>query len=414
MKTDVSIVLDTRREKTNQTYPVKLRIYSPLLQKAKMYSAGLEMTEKEFKSVWQTEKPREIYKEDRNFLDTIRVNAVKADKKCEVFSFELFEKKLKRRSGDGKNLIYHYKSQIEELEGLGRYGTAESLRSSLKSIKDFINRDKKKEIANISFNKITPLFLKQYERHMILNGKSKTTVGIYLRGLRTVFNAAIGDNDVSEDIYPFGKSKYSIPKGKAVKKALTKQQIKTLLNAKPQTPEQKKAKDFWFLSFLCNGMNIKDIALLKNKNLSGDLIEFERAKTEHTSDEQTIISVYLTDFSKSIIENYRNKDTSPNKFVFPILDMKLSNEQMHRKIKLFTRFVNQHIKLLAKANGLPEKLSSYWARHSFATLSIQGGASIEFVQEAFGHQNISTTQNYFAGFENETKKQIVESLLNFD
>jgi len=63
---------------------------------------------------------------------------------------------------------------------------------------------------------------------------------------------------------------------------------------------------------------------------------------------------------------------------------------------------------------LPEDISSYYARHTFATLSIQGGASMEFVQESLGHQNISTTQNYFSGFEDETKKQIVESLLNFD
>lgn len=418
MKSDISIVLDTRRKKKNETYPVKLRVYSPTLQIARMYSAGLEMTKKQFESVWLTEKPRKVNQEDRNFLDTIRVQAVEADKKTEPFTFELFEKKLNRRKGDGKNLVYHYDNQIAQLKELGRYSTAESLSSSLKSFNDYLNRDKndeaKKEIKKIPFNKITPLFLEKYESWMIEKGKSKTTVGIYLRALRTVFNKAISENDISEDIYPFGKKKYKIPNGKAVKKALTKQQLKVLFNAEPQTPEQQKAKDFWFLSFLCNGINIKDMALLKNKNIKGDLIEFERAKTEHTTDEQTIISVHLTDYSLSLIEKYRNDDTSPEKYVFSIVDNRMNQESKQRKIKIFTRFVNQHIKLLAKANELPEDISSYYARHTFATLSIQGGASIEFVKEAFGHQNITTTQKYFSGFEDETKKQIIESLLKFD
>lgn len=423
MNTDVSIILDTRRKKKNETFPVKLRVYSPLLQKARMYSAGLEMTKREFESVWETLKTRKENKESRDFLEAIKTRATEAAKKADPFSFEVFEKKLLRRKGDGKNVIYHYQKQIAELKGLGRYGSAESYESSLKSIKEYISNETgistkqtgtKKEITKIPFNKITPLFLKKYENYMVQKAKSKTTIGIYLRALRAVFNVAIKENEVSEDIYPFGKGKYKIPKGKAVKKALSKPQLKVLLNAEAQTPEQEKAKDFWLFSFICNGMNIKDIALLKYKNIQDNRIKFERAKTEHTVDEQTIVQVHLTELAKSIIEKYGNKNTSPEQFVFPILDKRMNKESMQRKIKLFTRYVNQHIKKIAKANDLPDEISTYWARHSFATLSIQGGANMEFVKEAFGHQNITTTQNYFAGFEDETKKQIVESLLNFD
>jgi len=162
-------------------------------------------------------------------------------------------------------------------------------------------------------------------------------------------------------------------------------------------------------------MNINDIALLKYNNIKGESLEFKRAKTRQTAKKKsTTIVVPLTDLSKKIIEKYGNEDKSHEQFIFSIVDKNTDGVGIKRKIKLFTRFVNQHIKLLAKANELPEDISTYWARHSFATLSIQGGASIEFVQEAFGHQNISTTQNYFAGFEDEAKKQIVESLLKFD
>ncbi|MGM0622367.1 MAG: phage integrase SAM-like domain-containing protein [Bacteroidota bacterium] len=302
MKTDVTITQDTRRAKKAKShstckekiYPVKLRVYSPLLKRWKMYSTGFDMTVKEFESVWQTEKPRKIHQEKRNYLDAIRVKAVEAAENCDPFSFETFEKKLLRRKGDGKNVFYHFGEQIKLLKELGRYSTAESYELSLKSIKNYLKDKQKsksktkqeiKEPTSLSFNSINELFLKKYETYMISKGKSKTTVGIYLRNLRAIFNLAINEGEISEDIYPFGKGKYKIPKGRAVKKALTKQQILALIKTEPEIPEQKKAKDFWLFSFICNGINMKDIALLKYKNLKGDRIEFERAKTENTNEQ---------------------------------------------------------------------------------------------------------------------------------
>lgn len=84
-----------------------------------------------------------------------------------------------------------------------------------------------------------------------------------------------------------------------------------------------------------------------------------------------------------------------------------------KKIKNFTRFVNQNLKILAKNNGITDEISSYWARHSFATNLIRSGKSMEIIGEAFGHSDKKTTQNYFAGFDNETKKEISNDLMNF-
>jgi len=59
------------------------------------------------------------------------------------------------------------------------------------------------------------------------------------------------------------------------------------------------------------------------------------------------------------------------------------------------------------------RVSTYWARHSFATNAIRNGASMEFVQESLGHGSLSTTQQYFAGFENEAKRDFFQKLMNF-
>jgi len=251
----------------------------------------------------------------------------------------------------------------------------------------------------------------------IKEGSTRTTVGIYLRPLRAIFKKAI-KTSIKEKItppdYPFGLEEYSIPKGKKVKKAFTKEQLSLLFNAKAPTSEQTKARDFWFFSYTCNGMNIKDICMLRNENMEPESLNFLRAKTKRTKEDQSSVNVILTSFAKSIIEKYRTTDTNPKAFVFGILSHTDTEHEKRNKIQAFTRYINQHIKKLAVSVGITNDISTYFARHSFATLAIQGGASIEFVSEALSHSDIKTTRGYFAGFADLTKKDTQERLMNFD
>lgn len=91
----------------------------------------------------------------------------------------------------------------------------------------------------------------------------------------------------------------------------------------------------------------------------------------------------------------------------------LGSKPKFNMIKNFTRSVNQNLKVLAANNGITEEISSYWARHSFATSMIRSGKSMEIVSEAFGHNDQKTTQKYFAGFDDQTKKDISNDLMNF-
>ena len=91
----------------------------------------------------------------------------------------------------------------------------------------------------------------------------------------------------------------------------------------------------------------------------------------------------------------------------------MTKVEQFKCIKNFTRFINQNLKKLASALEITNSISTYWARHSFATHAIRKGASMEFVGEALDHKNPKTTLGYFAGFEEESKKQLTESLLNF-
>ena len=424
----ISLYLDTRRAKSNNRYPVKIRVFTTSPRKQKLYPTKFDFTEKEFESIWKTVKPRIEYKESRLELNAIEALAIETAKGITPFNFEEFDKKMNRNKGEGQNVFYHYNLTIKQLLRNNQLGTASNYELSAKSLKHFVLHLKGKEIKekkaleaellnikDISFKEISPEWLNRYEKFMIsVQNRSRTTVAIYLRPLRAVFNTALNSKDIDPEFYPFGKRKYQIPSVKNVKKALGKAELKVLMQAEARTPEQAKARDFWFFSYICNGMNIKDIAMLRYGDIQEGKIIFYRAKTINTSkaDSRPVI-VHLTEYAKFIIDKYGNPIKDSKQLIFPILNDEQTEAKKFSTIKNFTRFINQNLKKLAKANNITSEISTYWARHSFATNAIRSGLSMEFVGEALSHSNIKTTQGYFAGFEEENKKELMEKLMEF-
>lgn len=412
----ISIYLDSRRAKENGKFPVKLRVYTSTPRRQKLYPTVFEFSEKEFESIWLTSKPRKEHKEDRSKLNAVEVKAKEVADQLNPFSFDLFEKQLYRKVGDGVRVSYHYNQLIKNLHKRKQIGTANSYEYSQKSLMEFVKGTGRGKFDNLTLFDITPDWLKDYEQYLVDdNGKSIATVGIYLRALRAVFNKAIEEKEIDQDFYPFGKRRYQIPATSNVKKALTKDQLRTLYTSTPETPEQQKAKDFWLFSYFCNGMNTKDVAELRFKDIEDGKIHFVRAKTKRTTKAKLKpVTVYLNEFTTNFISQYGNKNPSPENLVFDIISDNQSTIEQHNAINNFNRYLGQHLKRFGKSIGLPETISPYWARHTFATNSLRKGASMEFMQEAMGHGNKGTTQRYFAGFDDDTKKEFADSLMNFD
>lgn len=408
---NISIVLDKRRKKDDKTFPVKLRVYDCNTQRAKRYATRFSLTEDDFNSVWLTTKPRTQYRDLRNQLDAERIKAVKEARTIEPFDFHLFEKKLYRQSGEGENIVYHYEQIIAELQKDNQFGTASGYDLSLKSIQRFIKYNGKTNTERILFRDITSKWLNEFERFLVKEeNKSLTTVSIYSRCLRAVFNRAIKSRDIDKAQYPFGTEGYQVPAVKRVKKALSNADLKKIFDAKTASVEETRARDFFFFSYSCNGVNVKDIALIKPENIKGDTVKFFRAKTIRTSKENLFeVVIYLTDFAKGVIDKYK----TAGEYLFPILRSDMSEIQKHKAVKNFTRFINQHLKKIALREGVTGDISSYFARHSFSTNAIRSGASMEMVSEALGHADIATTKGYFAGFEDSAKKELMEKLMKF-
>jgi integrase/recombinase XerD len=411
----ISVVLDKRRKNSLGKYPVRLRVFSPSPRTQKLYATEFELTPEEFEKTWNILKPRKAYKGMHDKFRALIAKAKDIEKDLNPFTFKQFEKLMFRGTGEGELIKYHYKEIIRHFSSFNQFGSASNYHLSEKSIVEFLKNNSRESYDKLTFFDITPDWLKRYEHYMTnTKARSITTVSMYLRALRAVFNLAISEGDIDKVNYPFGKRKYQIPASKNIKKALSTDQLKKLFNSVPASPEQQKAKDFWFFSYACSGMNVKDILMLKKQDIKDDRIEFYRAKTIQTSKGNLKpIVVYLNDFAINVIKKYGTKSKKPDAFVFDILSEDLSAEAAHAKVKNFTRYINQHLKKLCKANDLPEDCSPQWARHSFATNAVRNGASMEFVQESLGHGNMKTTQNYFAGFDSDAKKEFSKSLMEF-
>jgi site-specific recombinase XerD len=414
----VSLYHDTRKKKDNGLFPIKIRVYDRVSKKARLYVTDFDLSQKDYNRIFFPEVGQRLRKEEteiRQDLESLKAYYFEKINGLRSFTFEELEKSLEVKSGDTLNVFYHYDTYIKDLKDSGRISTASSYELGMKSIKSYLKAKTGKEIKTLLFQDVTLKFLNGYEKWMIeVKAKSFTTVGFYLRSLRVIFNLGIESNVVNKDLYPFGVKRYEIPASSNTKKAFDSSQLTTLFRADAQTEEQAKARDFWFFSFACNGMNMKDILHLKWKNIDEGQIIFVREKTKLTKKANAKpIQVPLTDFTKSFIAKYGTNVKEPNGFIFPILNQSMSHEEQHQKKLVFIRFVNQHIKHLAKANGLTEDISTYWARHSFATSAVRKSASMEYVSEALGHSDLKTTKNYFAGFEDKTKREILYDITDF-
>jgi integrase len=237
-----------------------------------------------------------------------------------------------------------------------------------------------------------------------------------LRALRAIFNEGIAEGAISQANYPFGKRKYRIPTGRNVKKALTLAEISKIYYYQAETlfEGEAKAKDFWLFSYFANGINIKDIALLKYSNIKGDYIVFERAKTLRTTrGNPRIISIYITDDMREIINRWGNKQSFADGYVFPIIEQNMDPVRQRLQIQQFIKVINTWLGRIGEKVGIEKKITTYSARYSFSTVLKRSGASVEYISESLGHSDVKTTESYLDSFEDETKKQFSKHLTAF-
>lgn len=414
MKPLIAIIHDTRRSKQTACYPVKLRV--TFMRRQQYYPVGIDMTIPEFNLM---ENPGSIgrgtaatvkrqIKEWKLKCDTISAKADSVINKLDDFTFKAFERKFFQNQQSAEDVYQFYDSKISKLKEYGKVGTASNYECSMNSLKTFSSK--------LSFREVTVEVLNEYERWFLTKGKSISTVGIYLRPLRAIINQAVVEGLISkEHHYPFGKGKYQIPSAKNIKKALTMDELSKIYHYNAVYDSwQEKARDFFIFSYLGSGINMKDIALLRFQDLEGEFIHFKRAKTlDTTRTGSKTLSIHISADIRRIIDRWKNQDETPENYLFPILQIGFTPDIVRKVIQQFTKMMNKHLNVISSSAGINKHITTYYARHSFATVLKRNGTSIEMISESLGHSSQKTTSSYLDSFEDDTKKEMQATLLSF-
>jgi integrase/recombinase XerD len=392
------------------TYAIKLRLTYDRNQK--YYPTGKYLSIDDWVKMHDDKNRNRELKDLRFFLDTVEKKAIQILDEMPSFSFVEFADLFNTKPKSKLLVLDALEKRHKLLKDKSRLSTAISYQYTIKSITEYLKSIKR---ANLHFSQVTPQWLEGFEQWMTNKGRSITTVGIYLRNLRTILNEAIEDGLLSREMYPFSKRKYQIPSAKNIKKALTIDEIKQFFRYVPVSEAEEKAKDLWLFSYLCNGLNVKDIARLKYKDMDSTHISFVRAKTERsTKTNQKKISIIRLPEVNAIIHKWGSDDSSPENYVFGILEIKDTPQQEFDKIKQAVKTINKYTKRIGEVLGFNLALTTYTARHSFATVLKRSGAPVEFISESLGHHDLRTTESYLDSFQDDVKESYQKKLLNFD
>lgn len=189
--------------------------------------------------------------------------------------------------------------------------------------------------------------------------------------------------------------------------------IQALLKYQPDVLREQKALDMWKFSYLCNGINVADIARLQDSNISGEFLQFTRTKTKRTTKKELPIRVALHPIAIGIIQKWRQPG---NNYLFGILSFGLSAVTQRNRIKKALKKINDNLqpvfaKLEIKIDS-NDRITTYAARHSFATTLKRKGVSTDEISEYLGHSSLTTTKAYLDSFEDtvlvERSKLLVE------
>ena len=417
----IASILDSRRSTKDGNFPVKIRVTFNRIRK--YYTTGKNLSELEWKKLnipaeeWRKFTESEEWKKlgkpkirNLSIEKTEIINSYEKVKNAVLelldrsnFTFESLNRDLGKGLSDSVNSAF--KAKILALEKDGRSGSQLYYNAALVSFEKY-GGDK------IQFSNVTVKWLQDYEKSMLKGGSSQTTVGMYLRAMRSIMNDAKTAYIIKSDQYPFGRKGMEIKSGSGRKLALTLPQIKKIVYYTDDNETTERYRDLWFFSYLCNGINFADLVKLKYSNIHNEEILFVREKTKRTQKKTKEIKAILTPEMKKIIKRWGTKKKSGNQFIFPYLTGYETPMEAKVKTLELIRRTNKRLKTIGKALKI-EGLSTYSARHSFATVLKRSGSNIAFISESLGHADQKTTENYLDSFEIETRRKNARSLTKF-
>ena len=409
LTTSVEAICLNYRPKKDNTYPLMLRLTKS--GKRKYVSLGLSVEER----FWDFKKstPKRNCPDRDAILSVIERKSKQYREQITQFKVEGKDYTLEtlvqrvenpvRQMNFGEYLDYF----IQQLKDENRLGYAESFKGLKSSLILYCDS------LDFQFTHIDQQWLKGYEMFLIRSGKKENTIGIRFRSLRVIYNKAVSEKLVKREYYPFDDFKVSKFHEQTMKRAISKEDIKRIIELDLRTvttyhsPYLSLGRDLFLFSYLSCGINLTDMARIRYCDIFEGRLSYHRQKTGK------LISFQLQPMALDIIAKYRKPEARQDDYVFPILDRKVHKTaiQIRDKVRKANKAANKALHRIGEKLGIPIDLTTYVARHSYATVLKRSGVSTAIISESLGHSSEKVTQIYLDSFENSQIDEAMKNLL---
>ena len=174
-----------------------------------------------------------------------------------------------------------------------------------------------------------------------------------------------------------------------MKRALSRTDMQNLADLNLENePELEFARDLYLFSFYAQGMAFVDIVLLKKADICNGVLTYSRHK------------------SQGLIDKYKTE----NEYLFPIISGEYASG--YQQYRLALGRINRHLKKIAVVADIKVPLTTYTARHTWATLARDYGAPISVISAGLGHTSEEMTRVYLKDFDVSMLNQVNSIVTN--
>ena len=297
-----------------------------------------------------------------------------------------------------QSVFTFFRKQIAKKEQMQCVGTKNNYTNAVNRFVEFRNQ------KDLTFSQMTADMMEMYQAWLWNRGVGQNTVSFYLRTLRTLHHKAVeAGQATSNDIFAHVQT----ANVRTAKRAISVKDIRKIEKLELQIGSSiDKARDLFLLSFYLRGMAFVDMAFLKKSDLKCGMVSYNRRKTHQNLNIEWIKPM------QAIINKYAEQ-TKDSPYMLPILTGKeTSPYTQYRKVEYNT---NYNLKKIGKMIGLKIPLTTYVARHTWASIALHMNIPIATISEGMGHNSYKTTQIYLESIDvatiNEANKRIIRKIL---
>ena len=284
--------------------------------------------------------------------------------------------------------------QIKQLREEHRFGTANNYEKTMRSLESFV-RNKK-----LTFTNFNEQLIADYNTYLISKGLMRNSISFYMRNLRAIYNKAVKQKIVKKKEL-FSEVYTGIDKTR--KRAVDERLISKLYNMKLDNNDVLSlTRDIFIFSYCMRGMSFVDIAYLKKTDISNGVIRYCRRKTGQ------LMNVRIESCMQRIINKYKE---NASEYIFPIIKSDDKGEA-YKQYRSGINIYNRNLGILSDMIGSGCKLSSYTARHSWATAARKHDVPISVISAGMGHSSETTTQIYLKSIEDDVVDRANAEIIN--